>query len=72
MEIIFNVPYQPDYNPAECCLSKIKNHYKRIKLNRLVNNEDLDLMNLIHESVNQLNKQDILNSVRFSMNLLNK
>ena len=43
MEIIFNVPYQPDYNPAECCLSKIKNNYKRIKLNRLVNNEELDL-----------------------------
>jgi len=29
IESIQNVPYQPDYNPAESCLSKIKNHYKR-------------------------------------------
>ena len=26
---VFNVPYQPDYNPAESCLSKVKNFYKR-------------------------------------------
>ena len=29
IESIQNVPYQPDYNPAESCLSKIKNYYKR-------------------------------------------
>ena len=29
IEVIYNVPYQPDYNPAESCLSKIKNFYKR-------------------------------------------
>ena len=26
---IFNVPYQPDYNPTESCFSKVKNYYKR-------------------------------------------
>ena len=39
IDIIFNVPYQPDFNPTESCLSKIKNHYKRQKLMKLVNNE---------------------------------
>ena len=29
IKMVFNVPYQPDYNPAESCLSKIKNYYKR-------------------------------------------
>ena len=42
-EKVFNVPYQPDFNPAESCLSKVKNHYKREKLNKLVNEEELDL-----------------------------
>ena len=29
IDIIFNVPYSPDYNPCESCLSIIKNLYKR-------------------------------------------
>ena len=40
-EVVFNVPYNPDFNPAESCLSKIKNHYKRQKLNKLVNEEEI-------------------------------
>lgn len=49
---IYNVPYQPDYNPTEACFSKIKNYYKRKKLNLLVNEEEIDLKGLISESVN--------------------
>ena len=60
---MYNVPYMPDFNPCECCYSKIKNHYKRTKLNALVNERDLDLKCLINESVNSLNKLDIINSV---------
>ena len=37
IEPLYNVPYQPDYNPCEACNSKIKNYYKRMKLNRLIN-----------------------------------
>ena len=29
IETLYNVPYQPDYNPTESCLSKIKNFYRR-------------------------------------------
>ena len=39
IEYIFNVPYQPDFNPCESCISKIKNNYKRKKLNMLLNEE---------------------------------
>ena len=44
---IFNVPYQPDYNPCESCLSKVKSYYKREKLKYLVKNESVDYEKLI-------------------------
>ena len=48
---IYNVPYQPDYNPTEACFSKIKNYYKRRKLNKLVMGEEIEVKSLIDESV---------------------
>ena len=44
---IYNVPYQPDLNPTEACFSKLKNFYKRNRLNKLVNEEELDVKALI-------------------------
>ena len=52
----YNVPYQPDYNPTESCLSVVKNYYKRQKLNKLVNEEEVDHQQLIVDSINQLDK----------------
>ena len=43
MEPVYNVPYQPDYNPTESCFSKIKNHYKRKKLHMALNEEEIDV-----------------------------
>ena len=51
IEHIYNVPYQPIYNPTEACFSKIKNYYKRQKLNLLVNEKDIDIENLIVQSI---------------------
>ena len=56
-------PPPPANGVDESCLSKVKNHYKRQKLNKLVNEEELDLKQLIHQSVNQLRKCDIINSI---------
>ena len=72
IESIQNVPYQPDYNPAESCLSKIKNYYKRQKLNMLVNDEVIDHEQLIIDSINELTKKDIVKSIKYSQFLLNK
>ena len=47
IRVIYNVPYQPDYNPTEACFSKIKNHYKRKKLSHLVKEEEFDVKGLI-------------------------
>ena len=51
IEALYNVPYMPDFNPCECCFSKIKNHYKRTKLNVLVNEHNWNVTSLINESV---------------------
>jgi len=53
---MYNVPYSPDYNPVESCLSKIKNHYKKKKLIMLSNNEEVDFEKLIDESVKCVSK----------------
>jgi len=66
------VPYQPDYNPCESCNSKIKNYYKRTKLNKLANEEEVNCEELIAESIEQLSKNDVLNSVKLAKYLLNK
>lgn len=72
IKCLFNVPYQPDYNPCESCLSKIKNHYKREKLKMLVNDKSIDMKKLINESIRCVEKQDIINSIKFSLKLINK
>ena len=53
---IFNVPYAPDLNPTEACFSKLKNFYKRNRLNKLVNEEELNVKALIEQSVHELTK----------------
>ena len=69
---IFNVPYQPDYNPTESCLSKIKNYYKREKLKALVNNQTIDYEQLIRASVKCIEKEHISNAINSSLTLLTK
>ena len=68
---IYNVPYQPDYNPTEACFSKIKNYYKRQKLNLLVNEKEIDIENLIVQSIQQLTRKDIDKCIKLSLHLIN-
>ena len=51
IEMVFNLPYQPDLNPSESAISIIKNYYKRQKLNKLVNEEEVNHKELIIESI---------------------
>ena len=44
IEPVYSVPQQPDLNPTESCFSKIKNYYKRRKLNMLMNEEHIDFV----------------------------
>jgi hypothetical protein len=49
--LVFNVPYQPDFNGCESLLSKVKHHYKTEKLKSLANNVVPVYPNLIKESI---------------------
>lgn len=67
---IYNVPYQPDFNPAEACFSKIKNYFRRKKLNLLVNEIEFDSQELVKEAVGQLTQDDIESCIRYSLHLI--
>ena len=45
--LVFNLAYSPDYNPIETYFSLLKNHYKRLKLNYIANDKDLDVVTMI-------------------------
>ena len=47
---IINVGYSPQFNPIEGCFSIVKNHFKRKRLNAMLNKRQLVLQRLIMES----------------------
>lgn len=51
---IMNVPYSPQFNAIEGCFGIVKNHFKRKRLNAMMNNEHLVVQRLVHESFRQL------------------
>ena len=44
---IFNVPYSPDFNPIEFCFSKLKNNFKKLRMDMIVNNKKIDIDGII-------------------------
>ena len=66
------MPYQPDYNPCESCLSKVKGFYKREKLKYIVKNEEVECEKLIKEAILCVGKPDIVNAIEGSLKLINK
>ena len=68
---IQNVPYQPDMNPCESCLSKVKHYYKTEKLKSLVNDVIPNYTDLIDAAIEQVNEQDICNAIEYSLALIN-
>ena len=47
---LFNIPYSSALNPVEACFSIVKNHFKKRRLQHLVNDEDFDAEQLIEEA----------------------
>ena len=47
---LFNIPYSPALNPVEACFSIVKNHFKKRRLQHLVNNQDFDAEQLIEKA----------------------
>lgn len=69
---IMNVPYSPWYNGIEGCFSVVKNHFKRRRLNYMVNNKSYVIQELIKESFSKLTKSKVQSFIRSSESKLLK
>ena len=57
---IFNIPYSPQYNPIEVYFAHIKNHYRKEKLGKMVNNERFDGRNLIIGAIESRSQDSVM------------
>lgn len=55
-DILYNVPYSPEYNPIELCFGKIKNYFRKNN-----NSSNTSIVDLIDESIEKLGSQVIIN-----------
>ena len=67
---LFNIPYSPSLNPVEACFSIVKNHYKKRRLQHLVNDEAFDAAQLIEEAFAQVDAADVSKCVARSKKAL--
>ena len=67
---IFNTVYSPEHNLIEMIFSKVKNHFKTIKTNAIVNKLKEDTQALIKKSFATITKQDVSNCIEHSLSVL--
>jgi len=67
---IFNTAYSPEHNPIEMIFSKVKNHFKTIKTNAIVNKLKEDTQALIKKSFAFITKQDVSHCIEHSLSVL--
>ena len=67
---IYNMAYQPDYNPIEFVFSKIKQKFKILRAQRMAGIIPDGHEATIHKAVKNLRKQDIVNCINHVNNLL--
>ena len=67
---IFNVPYSPDLNPVESCISVMKNTIKRQRTANLVLGKYDSNEELIKKGMRALTKKKIQNCIKWSKHLI--
>ena len=70
LEVIFNKPYCPDFNPIECVFSNVKNHYKRARFHCENNSVEYQIQTLIEKAFGSVKLSSIRNDINHSMRLL--
>ena len=61
---IYSVPYQPQYQPCEQAFAKIKNAFRKLRLQKIVGLDSRSQEILIAEAVGSVTQQDVQNWVR--------
>ena len=64
IEVIWNVPYSPEYNPIENVFSVVKAYYKKKRLNLIVNDKPVVERALIRESFAKVKPDDVKSFIR--------
>ena len=64
IEVIWNVPYSPEYNPIENLFSVVKAYYKKKRLNLIANSKPVVERALIRESFAKVKPDDVKSFIR--------
>ena len=67
---LYNIPYSPATNPVEACFSVVKSHFKRKRMECLVNDKEFDPIKHINEAFEQVKPEHVKNCARRSMTIL--
>ena len=67
---IFNPPYSPFGNPVEECFAKVKHRYKKMRLNNIVNDIQMDPNEIIEECFKSVDIKLVKGCVRHSKYLI--
>ena len=69
-QFIFNTSYSPEHNPIEMIFAKVKQHFKAIKTNAIVNGTKAPTETIIRQSFDRVTKQDVANCINHSLDIL--
>ena len=68
---VFNIPYEPQYNPIELTFSQIKKNFKDLRAKKFMGHIHDDIETMIANSVAMTKKKDIVKQVNHVIKLLN-
>ena len=69
---ILNVAYSPEFNPIEAIFSKVKSHFKRERLNCMVNKKGFNVDRTINAAFNVITPEHCNRCIRKSEHLLRR
>ena len=70
IEPIWNAVYSPQFNPIEMSFSKVKLHFKKDKLQRLVHKKALPLESMVRTAFTRVTRENICNYVEHCYKVL--
>ena len=66
VQVIFNLAYSPQFNGVEGCFSKVKQSFKKQRLQKMARGLRPNLHTLVQRAVKSLTKKDIKNFIAHS------
>jgi len=63
INMIYNPPYTPEFNPIELIFNKLKTEFKKL--------DHKNIYNDINKCLNKIYKEDVINSIKHSLKIIN-